>query len=191
MLTSFNGLNNAVTYSYIDVRSNPLIQSLDTLPFAPASMETINVNNNELLVDLSALNNVTEVTKSLIVTNNAALTNLQDLANVTSIKSELRVTDNADTLTIRTGQLPFYVQESNPVIDEVVWLARVKDDPETYTFNVGESSVVLNQDTSLNNLCTGPSNSIEFDIPFTLSALETNSLEELFVLIHYIITIGE
>ena len=191
MLTSFNGLNNAVTYSYIDVRSNPLIQSLDTLPFAPASMETINVNNNELLVDLSALNNVTEVTKSLIVTNNAALTNLQDLANVTSIKSELRVTDNADTLTIRTGQLPFYVQESNPVIDEVVWLARVKDDPETYTFNVGESSVVLNQDTSLNNLCTGPSYSIEFDIPFTLSALETNSLEELFVLIHYIITIGE
>jgi len=94
MLKGFDGLNATVSYTDLHIAANPLIQSLNTLPVAPATMEVIYINDNALLTDLSALANVSVVNIGLYIANNPVLPNLQGLENLAKVTSYLQVADN-------------------------------------------------------------------------------------------------
>jgi hypothetical protein len=92
------------------------------------------------------------------------------------------------SLNVSKDRLPFYVQDRNPHIDSTTWIARIKDNPATLTMSLNGSNFNLNPDANLNNLCKGASNAIALDTDFSLSATNTDALEELWLVCHYSVT---
>lgn len=95
--------------------------------------------------------------------------------------------NNSTAFTLTKQHLPQFVQEYGPRIDSVTWYARVKDNPDSFEMFLDGTSFSLDQDPSLNNLNVGESELITLgdEKEFTLSADNTENLEELVMLIKY------
>ncbi len=89
------------------------------------------------------------------------------------------------TFTMNEQHLPQFVQQHSPCIAGVIWLARVKDNPDSIEMLLNESSFSLDQDPALNNLNVGTSDLIDLGEEFTLSTANAEDLEELVLLFKY------
>jgi hypothetical protein len=106
---------------------------------------------------------------------------------------------NTTQLTVQTRFLPYWLTKQKPVIDSIIWFARVQGDPAQFTITVGSTSppannVVLKKQSVLGNLLVSDSQTsgvVVLDTPFTLG-LSTPAgsgaqpvLVELLALVHY------
>ncbi|SCX05636.1 hypothetical protein SAMN05216379_103140 [Nitrosomonas eutropha] len=90
-------------------------------------------------------------------------------------------------LIITKSRLPYMIQIlDKPEIEEVMFLAQIKDDPTTYSISIDDSALGLAKISNELKLCRGKSEAIKIDEPFKLS-VETDlvKLEELFFIIKY------
>lgn len=93
-------------------------------------------------------------------------------------------------LTIQKTRLPYVLQViDTPAIEEVMFVARVKDDPGTYAIKIDDETVDLAKINSEINLCSGKSEDIKIDQAFKLSGEsdQLDKLEELCFVIKYAI----
>ena len=95
---------------------------------------------------------------------------------------------NSTQLTLTIDNLPYFVSNHTPTVDQVTWMARVNGNPAMFVMSIDGTPFNLNADDSLNKLCTGSSGAITLGTPFTLSTTNATDLEDLVVLVHYTIT---
>lgn len=91
-------------------------------------------------------------------------------------------------LTITKTRLPYMVQViEKPEIEEVMFLAQIKDDPATYSISIDDSALGLAKISNELKLCRGKSEDIKIDKSFKLSvdSDQIENLEELFLVIKY------
>lgn len=82
-------------------------------------------------------------------------------------------------LKIDKSRLPYMVQILNsPAIEEVMFLAQVKDDPGSYTMNIDENAIDLAKISNELKICRGKTEDIKIDKAFSLS-IATDQLEKL------------
>lgn len=96
--------------------------------------------------------------------------------------------NNSIDLKIDKTRLPYMVQIiDKPAIEEVMFLAQVKDDPGSYTISIDESDIDLAKISSEINLCRVKTEVIKIDKSFNISiaADQIEKLEELFLIIKY------
>jgi hypothetical protein len=76
-----------------------------------------------------------------------------------------------------------------PAVEEVMFLAQVKDDPGSYTIRIDESDTDLAKISSEMSLCRGKTEDIKIDKSFNLSiaADQVDKLDELVFVIKYAI----
>ena len=96
-------------------------------------------------------------------------------------------------LTIQKTRLPYVLQVlDKPAIEEVMVLARVKDDPGTYAIKIDDKTVDLAKINSEITLCFGKSEDVKIDQAFKLSVEsdQLDKLEELVLVMKYRITLA-
>ncbi|CAA9890522.1 conserved hypothetical protein [Candidatus Methylobacter favarea] len=96
--------------------------------------------------------------------------------------------NGAIDLKIDKTRLPYMVQIiDKPAIEEVMFLAQVKDDPGSYTISIDQSAIDLAKVSSEINLCRRKTEDIKIDKTFNLSiaADQIEKLEELVLVIKY------
>jgi len=90
------------------------------------------------------------------------------------------------TLTLPSDSLPFFTKGHGPItVQSVTWLARINNNPATYTMKVNGTSFNLAQNQLLNKLCQGASATVQLDSSFTLASASATSIQELAVVISY------
>jgi len=90
-------------------------------------------------------------------------------------------------LTIDKFRLPYMAQPFNTVeIENVIFLARVADNPASFTIKINDASLNLSRADEL-KLCKGISSNIDLDTPFTLSVSldDKEVLQEIVVVVKY------
>ena len=95
-------------------------------------------------------------------------------------------------LTIQRTRLPYVLQViETPAIEEVMFLARVKDNPGSYAIKVDDKTVDLVKVSGEIKLCMGKSEDIKIDKAFNLAieADQLEKLEELMFIIRYAIPV--
>ena len=92
---------------------------------------------------------------------------------------------NASTpVTIAKFKLPYFVQPLTAAISKVIFVARVKGDPGTYTLKIGGTGLNFSRSS---NLLKAESSVIQLDTEFILSgdAAQLAKLEELVMVVKY------
>ncbi|HKR14181.1 MAG TPA: neuraminidase-like domain-containing protein [Pyrinomonadaceae bacterium] len=91
-------------------------------------------------------------------------------------------TTGAVNLTIDKSRLPFFAQSLAPEIENVIFVARAKSDPATYTIKINDADMDLAQINTW-HLCQESTNAITLETPFKLSldAAELADLEDLMI----------
>ena len=89
-------------------------------------------------------------------------------------------------LTIDKSRLPYMAQSIDATIESVVFLAKIKDNPATFTVNVDGAATNLARVDEL-KLCKGINSDIELETPFTVAVSNTDKLklEELMMVVKY------
>jgi hypothetical protein len=101
----------------------------------------------------------------------------------------LKKTGSID-LKIDKYRLPYMIQViDKPAIEEVMFLAQVKDGPGSYSINIDETAIDLAKISNEVNLCRGKTEDIKIDKAFSLSiaADQLEKLDELVFVIKYAI----
>lgn len=96
-------------------------------------------------------------------------------------------------LTIQKTRLPYVLQViDTPAIEEVMFVARVKDDPGTYAIKIDDEAIDLAKINSEIDLCSGKSEDVKIDQAFKLSVEsdQLDKLEELVLVIKYAIPVA-
>lgn len=96
-------------------------------------------------------------------------------------------------LTIQKTRLPYVLQViETPAIEEVMFLARVKDNPGSYAIKVDDETVDLAKVSGEIKLCSGKSEEIQIDKVFNLAieADQLEKLEELVLVVKYAIPVA-
>jgi len=91
-------------------------------------------------------------------------------------------------LIINKSRLPFFVQNRSITIEGTVWFARIQDNPANFKIMVNNNSVALTGDPNLGHLLKGSSDPLTLDATMSLSAVSTDNLEDLMVLIQYTVS---
>jgi len=91
-------------------------------------------------------------------------------------------------LQINKSKLPYFVQSLDVEIDNVMFIARVKNNPASYSINIDGSPTNLSRIDEW-KLCRGNNADIELDTSFELSVVpaQLENLEELMPVVKYII----
>lgn len=91
-------------------------------------------------------------------------------------------------LTIGTSRLPYIAQalSANAAIDNVMFIAKVKNNPASFAITVNSSSLPLARIDEW-KLCRGSSSGVTLDTPFELAIVpaQLNNLEELMMIVKY------
>ena len=97
----------------------------------------------------------------------------------------LKQNGNVD-LKIDKSRLPYMAQTIDAAIENVMFLAKVKDNPVTFSVKVDGNDTNLNRIDEW-NLCRGNNSDIDLDKSFALSVDPTplNNLEELMMVVKY------
>jgi hypothetical protein len=90
------------------------------------------------------------------------------------------------TMTLEESRLPYLVKAFTPAIDNVLLMATVKDNPATYTIDVDGTPVNLSKIDGL-GMCKASTSAIALDTSFTLDITDIDDLEELLLIVNYIL----
>ncbi len=95
-------------------------------------------------------------------------------------------TNGTVNLTLDKSRLPYFSQSTATAIDSVMFVAKARSNPATFTITIDGANVGLSRVDAW-KLCRGTSNAILIDTPFALSmaAPALADLEELMVVIKY------
>ncbi|HMH45597.1 MAG TPA: hypothetical protein VK557_19060, partial [Pyrinomonadaceae bacterium] len=93
-------------------------------------------------------------------------------------------TNGTVNLTIDKLRLPFFSQSIAAAIENVMFVARVKNNPANYTIQIDGANLVLVLVDAW-KLCRAQSNSITVDTPFVLAAPAVADLEDLMIVIKF------
>ncbi|MET3020290.1 Tc toxin subunit A-related protein [Flavobacterium hydatis] len=91
-------------------------------------------------------------------------------------------------LNIDKVRLPYLAQSIDSAhIEEVMFLAKVKDNPVSFVLTLDETETVNLSKVNELNMCSGINSAIKLDIPFSLSIQDTDKLklEELIMVVKY------
>ncbi len=90
------------------------------------------------------------------------------------------------TLTLDTSRLPYMAQSPAIALENVTFIAKVKDNPTTYTVKIDGADLDLSSIEDW-GLCSNSTTDLELGTPFTLSLAlpELNDLEELLIVMKY------
>jgi Tc toxin complex TcA C-terminal TcB-binding domain len=89
-------------------------------------------------------------------------------------------------LKIDKSRLPYFAQSFSPTIDNVLFIAKVKNNPAGYAININETPLNLARIDEW-KLCHGAANSINIDALFQLTVAPTDitNLEDLMMVVKY------
>ncbi|MGH7800541.1 MAG: neuraminidase-like domain-containing protein [Thermodesulfobacteriota bacterium] len=93
-------------------------------------------------------------------------------------------------LQIDKSRLPYFVQSLDVEIDHVTFIARVKNNPASFTINIDGATNILNRKAEW-QLCLKDNSDLELDTSFQLSIaqLQLDKLEDLMMVVKYILVI--
>ncbi|MCE7914541.1 MAG: hypothetical protein DYH15_07630 [Nitrosomonas sp. PRO4] len=120
--------------------------------------------------------------------NETGLHSMLNMRHDLSNEWQLLKKNGSVKLTIGKSRLPYLTQVfTNTAIEEVMFIAQVKNNPNSYSINIDEDAVSLSKISSELKLCRGNNSDIKLDTEFKLS-IDPGSLanlEELIFIIKY------
>jgi hypothetical protein len=93
-------------------------------------------------------------------------------------------TNGTVNLTIDELRLPFFSQSAATAIDNVMFVAKVKNNPASYTIQIDGGNLILARVDAW-QLCREQSNATALDTPFTLAAAAVADLEDLMLVVKF------
>ncbi len=95
--------------------------------------------------------------------------------------------DGTITLQVGKTRLPYFAQALNCEIDRITFIAKVKNNPDSFTITIDAANLLLNRKDEW-KLCLKDTTAIELDTPFTISVaqLQLDNLEELMLMVKYV-----
>ena len=97
--------------------------------------------------------------------------------------------DGATTLKIGKARLPYFVQGLTVALDHVTFIAKIKNNPASFSLSVDGAANLLNRNAGW-KLCVGNNATIQLDTTFTIAVAPAQlaNIEELMMIVKYVVT---